>query len=157
MFQRVTLIGNLGQDPEMRYTQTGTAVTNISLATTKRIKKAEDKECPAGWKVSYNGKYYEITTWWRCTAWRQLAETIAQYLKKGSRVYVEGEVHGDANEGNLNPRVWTDRNGNARASFELTVTQVKFLGTAGDGTQQSGVAPVEEPPPGFIQDDDVPF
>ena len=154
MFQRVTIIGNLGQDPELRYTPDGIPVTNFSVATTERISKTSsngERPCPKGWKESYNGKHWELTTWFRVTAWRKLAETVNQYLTKGRKVYVEGTVSGEAEDGNLNPRVWTGNDGVARASFELTANTVKFL-DRGEG----GGAPMGEAPPD-IEEDPLPF
>jgi single-strand DNA-binding protein len=156
MFQRVTLIGNVGQDPQMRYTPDGTPVTSFSLATKNTVSKARTPECPAGWKESYNGKAWEITTWWRVTCWRQLAETVNQYVTKGQQVFVEGEMAGEARDGKLNPRVWTGNDGVTRASFEITARNFKFIGARGEG---GGGAPPpgEAPPEGFEEESDLPF
>ena len=158
MFQRVTLIGHVGQDPQMRFTPDGTAVTNISVATKETISKSMpgggERSCPQGWKESYNGRNWEVTTWWRVTCWRGLAETANQYLTKGRLVYVEGRVNGEAVDGNLNPRVWTGNDGVARASFELTAATVKFLGGRGES---AGGAPIGEPPPEGFEEDALPF
>ena len=157
MYQKVTLIGNLGQDPEMRYTPSGTAVTNFSVATKTTVSKERSPECPAGWKESYNGRNWELTTWWRVTAWRQLAETCNQFLKKGQMVYVEGEVNGTAANGSQNPRVWTGNDGVARASFEITARLIKFLGGRGERAEDAGPEGPEEPPPGFVEENEIPF
>ena len=154
MYHKVILIGNLGQDPEMRYTPTGTAVTSFSVATTSRVSKQSSPECPAGWKESYNKNNWELTTWWRVTCWRGLAETVNQYVNKGMQVFVEGEMSGEAVDGSQNPRVWTGNDGTPRASFELTARTVKFLGGRGDAA--SGV-PVGEPPPEGYEEDVLPF
>jgi single-strand DNA-binding protein len=158
MFQRVTLIGRVGQDPQMRYTPDGIAVTSFSLATTETISKTlpggGERSCPQGWKESYNGKNWELTTWWRVTCWRRMAETVNQYLTKGQQVFVEGTVSGDAADGSQNPRVWTGNDGVARASFELTAATVKFLGGRGDS---AGGAPIGEPPPEGFEEDALPF
>src|SRR5512139_4228792 len=127
MFHRVTLIGRVGQEPQMRYTPDGTPVTSFSVATTTRLGKERNPECPEGWKESFNGRNWELTTWWRITAWRQLAETVNQFVNKGMLVFVEGEVRGDAVNGSQNPRVWTGNDGQPRANFELTARTVKFL------------------------------
>lgn len=119
MFQRVTLIGNLGNDPEMRYTQNGTPVCGFSLATNEK------------W-TDQQGQRQERTTWWRISAWGQLGEVCNQYLSKGRRVYVEGTVVADPENGG--PRIWTDQNGQPRASFELRAQTVKFL----DGRDAAG-------------------
>jgi single-strand DNA-binding protein len=149
MFQRVQLIGRVGSDPEMRYTPDGTPVTNFSVATSQRISKDKTPNCPQGWKESYNGKHWELTTWFRVTAWRQLAEVVNQYVHKGDPIFVEGEMAGEASDGALNPRVWTGNDGVARASYELTGRTVKFLGGNGDGGSSN-----QTPPP---QEDELPF
>ena len=158
MFQRVTLIGRVGQDPQMRYTPDGIAVTSFSLATTETISKTlpggGERSCPQGWKESYNGKNWELTTWWRITCWRRMAETVNQYLTKGQQVFVEGTVSGDAADGSQNPRVWTGNDGVSRASFELTAATVKFLGGRGES---AGGAPIGEPPPEGFEEDALPF
>lgn len=155
MFHRVTLIGRVGRDPEMRYTPDGTPVTNFSVATTQMLSKATRPECPAGWKESYNGKNWELTVWWRVTCWRGLAETVNQYLSKGRQVFVEGEMAGEATNGSLNPRVWTGNDGVARASFEITARTVKFLG----GREEAAAEPLTGEPPaeGFEEEDSLPF
>lgn len=157
MFQRVQIIGRIGQDPEMRYTPEGIPVTNFSVATTETISKAAsgggERPCPQGWKESYNGKNWEVTTWFRVTAWRRLAEVMNEYGSKGRQVFVEGTLSGDVENGALNPRVWTGQDGQARASFELTARSVKFLGSSGNG----GGAPVGEAPPEGLEEDPLPF
>jgi single-strand DNA-binding protein len=158
MFQRVTLIGRVGQDPQMRYTPDGTPVTNISVATTESISKTmrggDERPCPQGWKESYNGRNWEVTTWWRVTCWRELAELVNQYVSKGMLVFVEGRVHGEAMDGNLNPRVWTGQDGVHRASWELTARTVKFM--SGRGEAAAG-PPIGEPPPEGFEEDALPF
>ncbi len=154
MFQRVTLIGRVGQDPQMRYTPDGTPVTNFSLATTQVLGKEQRPECPNGWKESFNGKNWELTTWWRVTCWRQLAEVVNTYLTKGRQVFVEGEVSGEASNGTQNPRVWTGNDGVARASYEITARTVKFLGAREEG---AGGPPMGEPPPEGYEEDTLPF
>ena len=159
MFQRVTIIGHVGQDPQMRYTPDGTPVTDISVATKENISKTKfdgsERPCPQGWKESYNGRAWEITTWWRVTCWRGLAETVNQYVTKGMLVFVEGIVSGDAEDGTLRPRVWTGNDGVARANFELTANTVKFMSRRGEGS--SGGAPLGEPPPEGFEEDSLPF
>ena len=159
MFQRVTLIGRVGQDPQMRYTPDGTPVTSLSVATTETISKTKfdggERPCPQGWKESYNGRNWEVTTWWRVTCWRNLAEIVNQYITKGRLIFVEGIVQGEASDGTLNPRVWTGNDGVARASFELTARDVKFLG--GRGEDAGGAAPLGEPPPEGFEEDSLPF
>jgi single-strand DNA-binding protein len=150
MFQRVTIIGRVGQDPQMKYTPAGVPVTNFSVATTEFVSKTlpggGERECPQGWRESYNGKGYEVTTWWRVACWRGLAETVNSYVSKGRQVYVEGTVSGEASDGTLNPRVWSGQDGVSRASFEITAQTVKFLGSRDSG---GGEAPPET--------DEIPF
>jgi single-strand DNA-binding protein len=158
MFQRVTLIGRVGQDPQMRYTPDGVPVTNINVATTELVSKTMpgggERPCPQGWKESYNGRNWEVTTWWRVTCWRGMAETVNEYVSKGMQVFVEGRVSGEALEGNLNPRVWQGNDGAYRASFELTAQTVKFLGGRGDA---AAGPPMGEPPPEGFEEDALPF
>ena len=156
MFQRVTLIGRVGQDPVMRYTPDGTPVTTISLATTETITKTKfdggDRPCPGGWKESYNGKNWEVTTWFRVTFWRGAAETVNTYVTKGSQLFVEGIMKGEAKDGTMDPRVWADQSGEHRASFELTARQFKFIGKS-----NGGVVHDEPPPEGHEMVGDTPF
>ena len=119
MYQKTIVVGHLGRDPEMRYTQSGVPVTSFSIATTRKWSSA-------------SGEQQEKTTWFRVTCWRKLAELTAQYLKKGRLVLVEGDIEASA---------FTDREGNARASLELTATNIKFLGGRGEGGEGGSAAP----------------
>jgi single-strand DNA-binding protein len=103
---RVMLIGHLGQDPELRNTQSGTAVCNFSIATTEKWK---DKQ----------GEKQEKTEWHRCVAWGKPAEVLAKYLTKGSQVYIEGS---------LETKQWEDKDGNKRYTTEIKVREFTFLG-----------------------------
>jgi len=117
MYSKVICVGRLGKDPEMRYTPSGVPVTSFNVATNRRWTNA-------------NGEQQEKTTWFRVTCWRKLAELTAQYLQKGRLVLVEGDI--DASS-------WTDKEGNARASLEITATTVKFLGgREGEGGEPIG-------------------
>ncbi len=131
MFQRIVIVGNLGSDPEMRFTPSGVPVTSFSVAVNRR------------WTDS-SGEQREKTTWFRVTAWRKLAELCNQYLSKGRLVLVEGEIDASA---------WLDNQGNPRATLELTARNVRFLGGRGDRGDLS--APTE-PGDEFLSDD-VPF
>ncbi len=138
MYQRTIVIGHLGRDPEMRYTPAGVPVTSFSVATTRK------------WTTA-NGEQQEKTTWFRVTAWRKLGELAAQYLKKGRLVLVEGDIEASA---------YTDREGNARASLELTATNVRFLGGRGDGAEGAegtGGASVGGADDFPVHEDDIPF
>jgi len=161
MFQRVTLIGHVGQEPQMRYTPDGVPVTSFSLATKETISKKQpnggERPCPSGWKESYNGRNWEVTTWWRVTCWRGLAETVNSYLSKGRLVYVEGTVTGDAADGSINPRVWTGNDGSARANFEIKADTVKFLSERGEGGGSGGATTSEAPPERGFEEDALPF
>ncbi|MEX1019017.1 MAG: single-stranded DNA-binding protein [Litorilinea sp.] len=113
MYQQITLVGNLGNDPEMRYTPSGVPVTNFNVAVSRR------------W-TGQDGQSQEKTTWFRVTAWRRQAELASQYLTKGRQVLVVGEVE--------EAEVWTDREGNARASLNVTANSIQFLGSRSDGS-----------------------
>ncbi len=133
---KILLIGNLGSDPEMRYIPRGRAVSNFSLEVNRRYTTSQ-------------GEQREETEWFRIAAWGQLAETTNQYLQKGSKVYVEGRVASSA---------YTDKDGQARASIEVTAERIQFLDPKGTTYDQgalppdrSGVAPpaneIPEGPP----------
>ncbi len=144
MYQQITLVGNLGQDPEMRYTPSGVPVTSFSLAVNKRWTNQE-------------GQQQDKTTWFRVTTWRKQAEVVSQYLTKGSRVLVVGEVD--------EARPWTDRDGNNRASLEVTANQVRFMsgrnedtgGSYGGGDNGGGSNSDSNDGGGDLSDDDIPF
>lgn len=141
MFQKVVIVGNLGTDPEMRYTPSGQAVTNFSVATNRK------------WSDS-QGNQQEETVWFRVSVWGRMAETCNQYLSKGRQVLVEGRMRPDSETGG--PRIWTDQNGQPRASYELTGLEVKFLGTRGEGGGDfSGASGGEEA--SGITEDEIPF
>ncbi len=131
MYQRVVIVGNLGSDPEMRFTPSGVPVTSFSVAVNRR------------WTNS-NGEPQEKTTWFRVTAWRKLAELCNQYLSKGRLVLVEGEVEANA---------WADSQGNPRATLELTARNVRFLGGR---SSQADVPSAPEQGGDFIGED-IPF
>src|SRR5512146_2712634 len=124
-FHTVILIGNLGRDPEMRYTPSGQPVTSFSVASNRSY-------------TGSNGEKVDETIWFRITAWGKQAETCNQYLRKGSKVLVEGRLVPDKNGG---PRIWTKQDGTSGASFEVTASTVRFLSTRGEGGQGE---PVEE-------------
>jgi single-strand DNA-binding protein len=134
-YQSVTIVGRLGKDPEMRYTPSGSAVTSFSIATDHQY-------------TGSDGQKVKETMWFRISAWGKQAETCNQYLKKGSMVLVEGRLTGDKNGG---PRVWTDKEGNPRASFEVSASTVRFLSSKaesealGSAESSGDVAPDEIP------------
>jgi single-strand DNA-binding protein len=140
MYHKVIIVGNLGRDPEMRYTPDGTPVTNFSVATNRKWGNAD-------------GSQSEETVWFRVTAWRQLAELCNQYLSKGRQVLIEGRMNPDRETGG--PRVWTGNDGQPRASFEVTALTVRFLGGRGEGGDPS--VSYDEPPPPEMGEDEIPF
>ena len=136
MYHRLILVGNLGRDPEMRYTPNGTPVTNLSVATNRRY-------------TNSNGEPVEETVWFRVSVWGKQAESCHQYLRKGRTVLVEGELIPDENG---NPRIWTRQDGTPGASFEVRARTVKFLGGRGEvGEVDETLAEVPE------SEDEIPF
>lgn len=140
-FNKIILVGNLGRDPELRYTPQGTPVCSFSLATNERRR---DKA---------TGENNDITTWFRVTLWGRQAETASQYLTKGRPVYIEGR---------LRVEEWTDRDGKPRHTLEVHATDMQFIG---GGRAEEAAAPAAkaaaagEPmsAPGELTDDDIPF
>ncbi|MDY0383822.1 single-stranded DNA-binding protein [Trichlorobacter sp.] len=140
---KVMLIGNLGKDPEVRYTGSGQAVASFSLATSERFKNKQ------------SGEWEEKTEWHRVTLWGKQAEVAGEYLAKGKTVFIEGR---------LQTRKWTDRDGNEKYTTEIVGERMQMLGGKGDGggggrrSEAGGVADTtvsyDEPP---FQDDDIPF
>ena len=126
----VILIGNLGQNPDIRYTQNGTAVATFSLATSER------------WKDK-SGEQQEQTEWHRIVAWKKLAEICGEYLHQGSKVYIEGK---------LQTRKWQDKDGNDRYTTEIIVRELKMLDPKTSGSNSE--PPPQEEPAGV---GDVPF
>lgn len=110
-FNKIIIVGNLGRDPELRYTPQGVAVCSFSMATNE---KRRDK----------SGELQDITTWFKVTLWRQQAENAAKYLTKGSPVYIEGR---------LRIEEWTDRDNNNRYTLDVQATDMQFIGSRSDG------------------------
>jgi len=155
MLNKAMLIGNLGQDPETRYTQDGTCVCNIRIATTERFKDR-------------SGQQQERTEWHRVVLWGKLGEIANQYLRKGSRVFIEGRIE---------TRKWQDKEGQDRYTTEIRASEMKMLGGGsggGRGDDFGGGEPSSAPSrapsrpnndpfadsPGFGDvpvDDDIPF
>ena len=138
---KVILVGNLGQDPEVKFTAGGAAVTTLSIATSD------------SWKDKDSGMDKERTEWHRVVLWRRLAEIAGEYLKKGSKVYVEGQ---------LQTRKW-EQEGQTRYTTEIIARDIQFLDSRGSANtlNQEGAATKEEPAPDVpesgIDDDDIPF
>jgi len=140
MYQKLVIVGNLGGDPEMRYTPSGQAVTNFNVATNRR------------WSDN-SGNQQEETVWFRVSVWGRMAEVCNQYLSKGRQVMVEGRLRPDPETGN--PRIWTDQSGQPRASYELVGLEVKFLGGRGEGGYSDTNGGAQEAP--GITEDEIPF
>lgn len=140
MYHKIIIVGNLGRDPEMRYTQDGTPVTNFSVATNRRWSNPD-------------GSQGEETIWFRVSAWRRLAETCNQYLQKGRQVLIEGQLKPDPATGG--PRIWTGNDGVARAQYEVTAWAVKFLGGRGEVSPVEAPGGPEEPP--AEEEEEIPF
>lgn len=147
---KVILIGNLGSDPEVRHTPNGNAVANVTLATSTT------------WRDKQTGELQERTEWHRIAFFNRLAEIVGEYLRKGSKVYVEGS---------LRTRKWQDKNGMDRYTTEIIANEMHMLdGRGGNNTSFSGQsaeggqntpASVGAMPPGMPEatdfDDDIPF
>ncbi|MCF6256266.1 MAG: single-stranded DNA-binding protein [Gammaproteobacteria bacterium] len=156
---KVILIGNLGQDPEVKYMPNGGAVTNVTIATSE------------SWKDKSTGEQKEKTEWHRVVFFQRLAEIVGEYLKKGSKVYIEGK---------LQTRKWQDQSGNDRYTTEIVANEMQMLDSRGGGgsgggggggnfnqsppSQSSGAAPQQQQPAAAPSgggmgdfDDDIPF
>src|SRR5512139_1802658 len=114
MYHTIIIVGNLGRDPEMRYTPSGQAVTNFNVATNRQY-------------TSSDGQQVKETIWFRVSAWGKQAETCNQYLRQGSRVLVEGRLIPDPASGG--PRIYTRQDGSSGSSFEVSAATVRFLST----------------------------
>ena len=113
---KILIIGNLGSDPEMRYTPNGNPVTSFTVATNRRYKASD-------------GENREETEWFRISAWNRLAETCNQYLQRGSKVYVEGR---------LSSRTYVGNDGETRVSLDVNASEVRFIDSRGANTSSSG-------------------
>jgi len=142
MYQKIIIVGNLGRDPEMRYTQDGTPVTSFSVATNRR------------W-TNPDGSQGEETIWFRISAWRRLAETCNEYLQKGRQVLVEGQLVPDPNTGG--PKIFTRRDGTAGAAYEVRAFRVLFLGGRGEAPPAAAPGAPEEPPVEGEGEGEIPF
>jgi|TARA_A100001011_G_scaffold305366_1_gene319974 single-strand DNA-binding protein len=139
---KVILVGNLGQKPEMRYTQTNTAVATLSIATSE------------SWKDKDSGELREKTEWHRVVLFGKLAEIAEQYLDKGSQLYIEGK---------LQTRKWQDKEGNDRYTTEILGNAMNMLGgrqSSGDGGDYDQSQPASQSAPSQasqISEEDIPF
>jgi single-strand DNA-binding protein len=141
MYHTLIIVGNVGKDPEMRYTPSGQAVTSFSVATNRQYNNNA-------------GEQVKETIWFRVSTWGKLAETCNQYVRKGSKVLIEGRLTPDKNTGG--PRIWTKQDGTAGASFEVTANTVRFLSSRGDGDGGAG-APATMDAGDMAPADDIPF
>jgi len=112
MYHTIIIVGNVGKEPEMRYTPAGQAVTSFSVATSRKY-------------TSGNGEQVNETIWFRVSTWGKTAEVCSQYIHKGSKVLVEGRLTPDKATGG--PKVWTKQDGTSGASYEVTAQTVRFL------------------------------
>lgn len=136
---KVVLVATLGKDPEVRYGQSGNAMANVTMATSEQ------------WKDKQTGEKKEKTEWHRVVFFNRLAEIVAEYLKKGSQVYIEGK---------LQTRKWTDKEGNDKYTTEIVANEMQMLGGRQDnnqGQQQAAPQQQQSAPQQDNFDDDVPF
>ncbi len=136
MYHTIIIVGNLGRDPEMRYTPSGQPVTSFSLASNRQY-------------TASDGNLVKETIWFRVTTWGKLAETCNQFLRKGSKVLVEGRLVPDSSTGS--PRLFTRNDGTTGAAYEVTANIVRFLTPRGEA---EGETPFAEP---SAEDDTIPF
>jgi len=132
---KVILVGNLGNDPEVRYANNGAAIANLSIATSE------------SWKDKNTGEQVDKTEWHRVVMFNRLGEIAGEYLKKGSKVYVEGK---------LQTRKWQDNSGQDRYTTEIVANEMQMLDSRGDSNAMGGSAP-QQPAPANDFDDDIPF
>jgi single-strand DNA-binding protein len=142
MFHTIIIAGNLGRDPEMRYIPSGQAVTNFSVATSRKY-------------TDNNGQQVDETIWFRVATWGKLAEICNQYLRKGSKVLVEGRLVPDKQTGN--PRIYTRQDGTSGASYEISAQTVRFLSTRADDMAGQGTEDSVPGAPADDSDEEIPF
>lgn len=140
MFHTIIVVGNLGRDPEMRYTPSGQAVTSFSVATSRGY-------------TNSSGQPVKETIWFKINVWGKQAESCNQYLKKGSKVVVEGRLQADPTTGG--PRIWNRQDGTAAASFEIVASTVRFLSPKA-GTE-NGTSSDEDFSSHTMNEDEIPF
>lgn len=138
MYHTIIVVGNLGRDPEMRYTPGGQAVTNFNVATNRQF-------------TASDGTQMKETIWFRISAWGRTAETCNTYLRKGSKVLVEGRLVADQETGG--PRIWNRQDGTPSASFEISAQTVRFLSSRGEVEAEGDYGSTA----GSGLEDDIPF
>lgn len=132
MYHKISIVGNVGRDPEMRFTPSGQAICNFSIAANRNYKSA-------------SGESVKETVWFRVSVWGKLAEVCNQYVKKGSLVLVEGRLTPDKATGN--PRIWTTTAGDPATSYEVNAETVRFLSKQeGKSHEEAESAPEEDVP-----------
>lgn len=136
MYQKVTIVGNLGKDPEMRFTPSGQAVTSFNLATNRSY-------------TGSDGQRVKETVWFRVSVWGKQAENCNNYLRKGSKVLIEGRLIADPATGG--PRTYNRQDGTTGASFEISASTVQFLDSRAE-SEQAGTEDM-----GTLSDDEIPF
>lgn len=141
MYQNLTLVGNLGSDPEARYTASGVMVSSFRMATSRSWTDA-------------SGERQEKVTWFRVTCWNKLAEIVTEHLKKGRQVLVVGEIE--------KAQAYVNKAGEMAATIEVTAQNVRFLGKPGDGGELAEETTYQKKTPassskGFDPDEDIPF
>jgi single-strand DNA-binding protein len=141
-YLKLIVVGNLGRDPEMRYMPDGTPVTNLNVATSRKWNNAD-------------GSKGEETTWIKVTLWRKDAENAAQYLKKGSKVLVEGRLNPDKATGG--PKIWTKQDGSAGASYEMTAERIVYLSSKSEATGAASASADDYSAPSSEEEDVIPF
>jgi single-strand DNA-binding protein len=139
MFHTVIIVGNVGRDPEMRYTPSGQAVTSFSVATSRTYTNSQ-------------GTAVKETVWFRITTWGKTAEACSQYLHKGNKVFIEGRLQPDLQSGA--PRVFQRKDGTWSASYEISASTVRFLSSRTEATASGEEAPEAA---GEEVVDDIPF
>lgn len=138
MYHKLILVGNLGKDPEMRFTGSGANVTHFSVATSENWTGAD-------------GQKQERTIWWNISVFGKAGEACNDYLKKGNKVLIEGRMNADAKG---NPRLYDRSDGSKGASFEVTALTVKFLTPKGAGSNGAGDGQLESEP---ADEAEIPF
>jgi single-strand DNA-binding protein len=138
VYHTIIIVGNLGRDPEMRYTPSGQAVTELNVATNHRY-------------TASDGTQVKETSWFRVSVWGKQAETTNQYLRKGSKVLIEGRLRPDPATGG--PRTYTRQDGTPGASYEVIANTVRFLSSRGEAEGEMSLGESG----GASGEDDIPF
>ncbi len=130
MYHKIIILGNLGRDPELRYTPSGTPVASFTVAANRRY-------------TTQDGQQVEETIWFRVSAWGRLADIVQQYLRRGMRVYVEGRLVPDPNTGQ--PRMFTRSDGTVGTSYEVRAEVIRILTPRGEMAESEGIQEVSRP------------